>query len=50
MIQEAEVLSLIDNLDARMNTLKQALDATKPGAFTSRMFALENRQFYEPKN
>ena len=50
MLQEAEALSLIDNLDARMNTLKQALDATKPDAWTSKLFALENRQFYKPKD
>lgn len=50
MLQEAEVLSLIDNLDARMNTLKQALDATREGEWTPKLFALENRQFYKPKN
>lgn len=50
MLQEAEALSLIDNLDARMNTLKQALDATKPECWTSKLFALENRQFYKPKD
>ena len=50
MIQEAEVLCLIDNLDARMNTLKNALDGVKPGAWTAKLFALENRQFYKPKN
>lgn len=49
MLIEAEVLCLIDNLDARMNTLKAALDATKPGAWTTKLFALENRQFYRPK-
>ena len=49
MLQEAEVLSLIDNLDARMNTLKHALDNVKPGNWTGRLFALENRQFYKPK-
>lgn len=49
MLQEAEVLSLIDNLDARMNTLKHALDNVKPGSWTGRLFALENRQFYKPK-
>lgn len=49
MLQEAEVLSLIDNLDARMNTLKNALESTKPGEFTSKLFALENRTFYKPK-
>lgn len=49
MLQEAEVLSMIDNLDARMNTLGQALGQTKPGNWTGKLFALENRQFYKPK-
>ncbi len=49
MLQEAEVLCMIDNLDARMNTLKQALGAIEPGEWTSKLFALENRQFYKPK-
>ena len=49
MLQEAEVLCLIDNLDARMNTLRTALEATKPGMWTGKLFALENRQFYRPK-
>ncbi|MCF0116139.1 MAG: HD domain-containing protein [Erysipelotrichaceae bacterium] len=48
-LQEAEVLYLIDNLDARMNTLAQALEDTKPGEFTQKLFALENRSFYKPK-
>ena len=37
------------SLDARMNTLKQALGAIEPGEWTSKLFALENRQFYKPK-
>ena len=49
MLIEAEALSLIDNLDARMKTLKQALDAVQPGNWTTKLFALENRQFYKPK-
>ncbi len=49
-IMEAEVLFLIDNLDARLNTLITALNATQPGEFTSRLFAMENRAFYKPKN
>ena len=49
MLQEAEVLNLIDNLDARMNTLKQAFDTLESGQWTTRLFALENRQFYKPK-
>ena len=47
MIPEAEVLHLIDNLDARMNTIQKALDITEEGAFTQRIFALENRSFYK---
>lgn len=49
MIPEAEVLSLIDDLDARMNTLEKALDRVKPGEFTARIFAMENRSFYKAK-
>lgn len=49
LVQEAEVLFLIDNLDARMNVLKQALDSTAPGAFTQKIFAMDNRCFYKPK-
>lgn len=49
MIAEAEVLYLIDNLDARMNTLQKAFDRTEEGGFTHRIFALENRSFYKHK-
>ncbi len=48
-IPEAEALSLIDNLDARMNTLKGILDNVKEGQWTQRVFSLENRQFYKAK-
>lgn len=47
MIAEAEVLYLIDNLDARMNTLQKAFDRVKTGEFTGRIFALESRSFYK---
>lgn len=49
MIIEAETLYLIDNMDARLTSLKMALDAIKPGTWTSRMFQFENRQFYKHK-
>jgi len=49
MILEAEVLHLIDNLDAKINMLVRALERTKPGEFTERIFALDNRSFYKPK-
>ncbi len=48
-LPEAEALSMIDNLDARMNTLAAALDGVKPGQWTPRIFSMENRQFYKAK-
>ena len=50
MVAEAEVLHIIDNLDARMNTLDKAYAQTEEGCFTSRLFAMENRAFYKPKS
>ncbi len=48
MIKEAEVLHYIDNLDAKMNMLDRALERVKPGEFSDRVFALDNRSFYKP--
>ncbi|QRG86138.1 3'-5' exoribonuclease YhaM family protein [Bulleidia sp. zg-1006] len=48
-LQEAEILSLVDNIDAHLNTLKLALKEVEPGSWTSRLFSMENRQFYKPK-
>jgi 3'-5' exoribonuclease len=48
MIKEAEILHYIDNLDAKMNMLDRALERVKPGEFTDRIFALDNRSFYKP--
>ncbi len=50
MIPEAEVLTLIDNLDARMFMMKESLDATTPGQFGPRVFALENRMMYRRRD
>lgn len=50
LLMEAEVLYLIDNLDARLNTLSVALSTTEEGQFTSRLFPMENRAFYKPKS
>lgn len=49
MVLEAELLSIIDNLDARINMLEKALDQSEVGEFTSRIFSLENRSFYKSK-
>ncbi|TFB22101.1 3'-5' exoribonuclease YhaM [Filobacillus milosensis] len=48
-IREAEVLHLIDLVDAKMNMMNRALDKVKPGEFTDRIYPLENRSFYKPK-
>lgn len=48
LIKEAEILHYIDNLDAKMNMLDRALERVKPGEYTERVFALDNRSFYKP--
>lgn len=47
MIPEAEFLTFIDNLDARVDMLDKAMKITDAGEFTSRIFSLENRSFYK---
>lgn len=49
MIPEAEVLATLDNLDARLYMMKQALESTQTGNFSPRIFALENRMVYKRK-
>src|SRR5690625_7976582 len=36
LVREAEILHLIDLMDAKMNMLNSALNKTKPGEFTER--------------
>ncbi|WP_249870180.1 3'-5' exoribonuclease YhaM [Oceanobacillus saliphilus] len=48
LVREAELLHLIDLIDAKMNMLNRALDKVKPGEFTERLFAMDNRAFYKP--
>src|SRR5699024_8698842 len=48
LIREAEILHLIDMIDAKMNMMNKALAQTKPGEFTERLFAMDNRSFYKP--
>lgn len=48
-IREAEVVYLIDNMDARINMLNKALEQVEPGEYSKRVFALENRSIYKPK-
>ncbi|MBR3768594.1 MAG: HD domain-containing protein [Clostridia bacterium] len=43
---EAEVLSAIDTFDANIFEIENALKDTEIGSFTNRMWALEDRKFY----
>lgn len=47
-VMEAEILHLIDLIDARVNMLTRALERTKPGEFTEKLFPLDQRSFYRP--
>lgn len=47
MLPEAEMLYLIDNMDARMQSLSKAMHGVEPGEFSARIFAMENRSFYK---
>lgn len=49
-ILEAELLHQIDNIDASMQMLLSATRQTTPGEYTDRIFGLDNRSFYVPKN
>jgi len=45
MFPEAEVLHVIDLLDARMFEMNRALDAVAPGSFTERIWSLDRRLY-----
>mgnify|MGYP004446757877 CR=1 FL=1 len=43
------MLSLIDNLDSKMEIVNKALDKVKPGEFSNKVLPLDGRMFYNPK-
>lgn len=45
---EAEILSAIDDLDASIFMIEDAVSRSEPGEYTERIFGLENRSFYVP--
>ena len=47
-VKEAEIIHYLDQLDAKINMMEDALDKTDPGSFSGKVWALENRQFYKP--
>ncbi|RYL93046.1 3'-5' exoribonuclease YhaM [Sporolactobacillus sp. THM7-4] len=48
MFKEAEILHMLDDMDAKMNIMTRAIRKTKPGEFSERVFALNNRSLYRP--
>ena len=46
---EAELLTYIDNIDAKVEVINKALADVKPGEFSQRIFAMDNRCFYKVK-
>ena len=48
-IMEAEIIRMIDNIDAEMMMMTTALSRIGEGEMTARLFALDNRSFYKPK-
>ncbi len=48
LVKEAEILHMIDNLDAKMNMMSRALEKVGPGEFTDKLFAMDQRTFYKP--
>lgn len=43
---EAEILSLLDLLDARMFIMQKAVEGVEPGQFTNKIFAMDNIKLY----
>jgi 3'-5' exoribonuclease len=50
MIKEANILHQLDELDAGMQAFDNALEQTKPGEFSPRQWALDNRSVYKPES
>lgn len=48
MLKEAMLLSMIDDMDAKMKMVEKALDETNEGEFTQRLWALDNNVLYKP--
>ncbi|GGI66644.1 3'-5' exoribonuclease YhaM [Enterococcus alcedinis] len=49
-IMEAEILHQIDNLDASMQMMLTSIRQAEPGEYTDRIFGMDNRSFYVPKD
>lgn len=48
--KEALLLSMVDDMDAKMMMLEKAYENVKEGEYTERLFALDNRAFYKSRD
>lgn len=48
LFKEAEILHMLDDMDAKMNIMTRAIRKTRPGEFSERIFAMDNRNLYRP--
>ena len=46
MFLEAEILSMVDNMDATIHQITGAVNAVAPGEFSEKLWALDQRKFY----
>lgn len=49
LFPEAELLHHIDNIDAKLFDMEEALATVKPGEFSDRVYSLDNRRLYKAK-
>ena len=49
MFPEAEMLHLLDLMDARMYEMSHAIEQVRPGAFTDRIWSLERRLYHRQR-
>ena len=49
MFPEAEVLHYLDIMDARLYDMEDAIQGLDPGAFSERVWTLDNRRIYKPE-
>jgi 3'-5' exoribonuclease len=49
MTREALLLSMIDDMDAKLVMAEKALEGVEPGDFSARVYALDERSLYQMK-
>ena len=50
LFPEAQLLHHLDDMDAKMYDMEDALKSTRPGEFSDRVWTLHNRRLYKMKD